>query len=152
MPTRDIYHDTVKQALIQDGWNILKENYELNYGGDSLYPDRAMDPLNHYRELIQKVLQDYYNLESANPHLESALLLDPIHDHYLLLRMGWHGNQRIKRNTIHIRLKDQKIWIEEDCTEAGVATDLLQLGVPRSDIVLAFHPPQLRQHTEFAIA
>lgn len=31
-----------------------------------------------------------------------------------------------------------------------MATELLQAGVPREDIVLAFHPPRLRQFTEFA--
>ncbi|WP_333152179.1 MULTISPECIES: element excision factor XisI family protein [unclassified Microcoleus] len=33
-----------------------------------------------------------------------------------------------------------------------MATDLLQAGVSREDIVLAFHPPRLRQFTEFATA
>ena len=66
--------------------------------------------------------------------------------------MGWHQDNRIKRNVIHVRLKDEKIWIEEDQTEDGIATDLLQAGVSREDIVLAFHPPHLRQFTEFATA
>ncbi len=66
------------------------------------------------------------------------------------MKMGWHQDNRIKRNVIHVRLKNQKIWIEEDWTEDGIATDLLQAGVQREDIVLAFHPPRLRQFTEFA--
>lgn len=109
-----------------------------------------MDKLNHYRSLIHKVLEEYYKLRSGNSDIESALLLDPIRDQYLLLKMGWHKDSRIKHNVIHLRLKDQKIWIEEDRTEDGIATDLLQAGVPREDIVLAFHPPRLRQFTEFA--
>ncbi len=109
-----------------------------------------MDKLNHYRNLIQKVLEEYHNLSSGNSDIESALLLDPIRDQYLLLKMGWHQDNRIKRNVIHLRLKDQKIWIEEDWTEDGIATDLLQAGVQSEDIVLAFHPPRLRQFTEFA--
>ncbi|NJS41152.1 XisH protein [Candidatus Gracilibacteria bacterium] len=43
MPAKDVYHDSVKQALINDGWTILKENYELEYGGDNLYPDFAAE-------------------------------------------------------------------------------------------------------------
>lgn len=43
MPAKDVYHDIVKQALIKDGWLILKENYELTYQGDSLYPDFAAE-------------------------------------------------------------------------------------------------------------
>ena len=66
--------------------------------------------------------------------------------------MGWDKDERIKTVMIHIRLKDDKIWIEEDWTEDGVATDLLEKGVARKEIVLAFHPPNVRQYTEFAIA
>jgi hypothetical protein len=43
MPAKDVYHDSVKQALINDGWTILKENYELEYQGDNLYPDFAAE-------------------------------------------------------------------------------------------------------------
>ncbi|HAZ47163.1 MAG TPA: XisI protein [Cyanobacteria bacterium UBA11369] len=109
-----------------------------------------MDKLERYRSLIQKILEEYRQLGSDNSDVESVLLLDPIRDQYLLLKMGWHQDNRIKRNVIHVRLKNQKIWIEEDWTEDGIATDLLQAGVQREDIVLAFHPPRLRQFTEFA--
>jgi XisI protein len=109
-----------------------------------------MDKCDRYRNLIQNILEEYRQLGSDNADIESVLLLDPIREQYLLLKMGWHQDSRIKRNVIHVRLKDQKIWIEEDWTEDGIATDLLQAGVPREDIVLAFHPPRLRQFTEFA--
>jgi XisI protein len=109
-----------------------------------------MDKLDLYRSLIQNILEEYRQLGSGNSDVESVLLLDPIREQYLLLKMGWHQDNRIKRNIIHVRLKDQKIWIEEDWTEDGIATDLLQAGVPREDIVLAFDPPRLREFTEFA--
>jgi len=81
-----------------------------------------------------------------------VLVFDEQHDHYLLRARGWQGEERIKENTIHVRLRDGKIWIEEDGTEDGVVTDFLQAAVSRQDIVLVFHPPHLRQYTEFAIA
>jgi XisI protein len=111
-----------------------------------------MDKLERYRNLIQKILEEYQQLGSRNSDVESVLLFDPIREHYLLLKIGWHQDNRINRNVIHVRLKDGKIWIEEDRTEDGIATDLLQAGVSREDIVLAFHPPRLRQFTEFATA
>ena len=49
-----------------------------------------------------------------------------------------------------VQLHDGKIWIEKDTTEDGIATDLMREGVPREDIVLAFHPPEMRQYTDFA--
>ena len=53
---------------------------------------------------------------------------------------------------LYIALKDDKIWIEEDLTEDGIATYFIEHGIPKKDIVLAFHPPEMRQHTEFAVA
>ncbi|HBE21277.1 MAG TPA: XisI protein [Cyanobacteria bacterium UBA11149] len=112
-----------------------------------------MDKLDYYRQLTRKILTEYYELGVKITHsqIETDLIFDELHDHYLLIVIGWEGEERIKGNTIHIRLRDGKIWIEEDWTEDGVATDFLQAGVPREDIVLAFHPPHLRQYTEFAV-
>lgn len=112
-----------------------------------------MDRLKHYREIVQEVLTEYHQInEKSGSTTESVLVFDDLHNQYLLLLMGWDKDERIKTVMIHIRLKDDKIWIEEDWTEDGVATDLLQKGVSREEIVLAFHPPHVRQYTEFAIA
>ena len=32
MPQRDIYHDTVKNALIKDGWTIMHDPLVLPFG------------------------------------------------------------------------------------------------------------------------
>lgn len=61
------------------------------------------------------------------------LVFDELHDHYLLIGRGWQGEERIKKNTIHVRLRDGKIWIEEDWTEDGVVTDFLQAALPLCD-------------------
>ena len=47
---------------------------------------------------------------------------------------------------------DRKFWIEEDWKEDWIATDLVRAGVPKEDIVLAFHEPGMRQYTDFAAA
>jgi len=112
-----------------------------------------LDKLAHYREVVQGILTEYHQLnEKSGSTTESCLVFDELHDHYLLLLMGWQKDERIKNVMIHIRLKDGKIWVEEDWTEEGVAADLLQQGITREEIVLAFHPPQVRQYTEFAVA
>lgn len=112
-----------------------------------------MDKLKQYRQIIQDILTEYHQInKKSGSATESALAFDEVHDQYLLLLMGWHKDERIKSVMIHIRLQDDQIWIEEDWTEDGVATDLLLRGISRDDIVLAFHPPHVRQYTEFAIA
>jgi XisH protein len=39
MPAKDFYHDTVVQALINDGWEITDDPLLLSYGGRELYID-----------------------------------------------------------------------------------------------------------------
>ncbi len=51
---------------------------------------------------------------------------------------------------IHVDIRDGKIWIQRDFTEEGVASELVDLGVPKTDIVLGFKPPYMRQFTDFA--
>jgi hypothetical protein len=50
-----------------------------------------------------------------------------------------------------IDIKDDKIWVQRDFTEAGLAERLVELGVPKNDIVLAFRSPFVRQFTGFAV-
>ncbi len=113
-----------------------------------------MDNLERYREVIKMIIGEYHRLNLSLPDsaVESVCVFDEIHDHYLLILMGWEGSERVKSVMIHVRLHNGKFWIEEDWTEDGIATDLLRAGVSAEKIVLAFHPPQLRQYTEFAIA
>jgi hypothetical protein len=53
---------------------------------------------------------------------------------------------------VHIEIIDGKVWIQEDGIEHGIATDLERAGIPKSDIVLGFQPPEVRPYTEYAAA
>ena len=52
---------------------------------------------------------------------------------------------------LHVRLKQNKGWIEKDGTETKVTQELLQAGVPKEDIVLGFYRPKRRAITEFTV-
>jgi hypothetical protein len=67
------------------------------------------------------------------------------------MNVGWDGNERIRGAVLHLDIKDEKIWIQHDGTEQGIAGDLLELGVPKHDIVLAFQAPARRKYTDFAM-
>jgi XisI protein len=38
-------------------------------------------------------------------------------------------------------IKDGKIWIQRNMTEADLGQELVEMGVPKEDIVLGLHPP-----------
>jgi len=113
-----------------------------------------MDKLISYRDTIKKVLAEYDDLanRSSKKKYETCLIFDENHDHYLWMSIDWINKKRINNTHVHIRIKNEKIYIEEDWTEEGIATELLREGVPKEDIVLAFHDPETRKLTDFAVA
>ncbi len=114
-----------------------------------------MNELNHYRLIVKKILTEYHQIASQTPNIsgvETVLAFDENTDQYLWFDIGWHDRRRVKAISIYVRIKNEKIYIEEDWTEEGIANELLREGVPKEDIVLAFHHPETRKLTEFAIA
>lgn len=45
MPTRDIYHTTVRRALEKDGWTITQDPFRLRYGKHRLFADLGAEKL-----------------------------------------------------------------------------------------------------------
>jgi hypothetical protein len=111
-----------------------------------------MDKITTYRQLIKDILAEDAQYKPSHGEIEPLLVFDDEHDSYQLMYVGWDGYRRVHTAIIHIRLHNNKIWIEQDGTEEGVANTLLGAGVPKEDIVLAFHSPAKRPFTEFAIA
>ncbi|MEB3231915.1 MAG: element excision factor XisI family protein [Leptolyngbyaceae bacterium] len=48
--------------------------------------------------------------------------------------------------------QDEKNWIQGNGTEDDLAQELVELGVPKTDIVIGFHAPELRKYTEYAVS
>jgi hypothetical protein len=113
-----------------------------------------MDKLTEYPEIIKRILNEYVRLSNhrPNPNVEKFLIADDACGHYMWMKLGWENGKRIQHIAVYVRLHEGKFWIEEDWTEDGIATDLLHAGVPKEDIVLAFHDPETRKHTDFAAA
>ena len=111
-----------------------------------------MDTLAKYRRLVRSIIEEYAKYKPVNFEAEDEIIFDEEHDHYELLRMGWDGWKRVHGSVIHIDIRDGKIWIQHDGTEDGIANELVKVGVPHDHIVLAFKHPDVRQHTDFAVA
>jgi hypothetical protein len=112
-----------------------------------------MDKTTKYRQLIKSLLAKYVELvlRHPDPKIEPHLIFDEERDEYIWLQTGWSNDRRVHGATLHLRLKNGKIWIEQDWTEDGIASDLLKAGVPNNDIVLAFYDPEIRSMSEFAV-
>ena len=111
-----------------------------------------MDKLKNYRHIVEKVINEYAAIPYAFGDIESRTMFDREKDSYLLYSVGWNSRGRVHGINIHVDIIGGKIWIQHDGTEDGIATDLEREGVPKTDIVLAFHAPELRKYTEYAVA
>ncbi len=111
-----------------------------------------MDHIAHYQEIIKNAITNSFYYRYSPENIETLFLADDDKSLYMLYAIGWSGKKHTSSIILLVRVKDDKIWIDEDWTEEGIATDLLKAGVPKEKIVLAFHHPSLREYTEFAAA
>ncbi|NET60400.1 MAG: XisI protein [Symploca sp. SIO2E6] len=95
-----------------------------------------MDKLTDYPKLIECILAEYISLcnRRPEPNIETFLIVDQPKGNYIWMNLGWQNGERITGMTVYVRLRDSKFWIEEDWTENGIATDLIQAGVPKEDM------------------
>jgi hypothetical protein len=108
-----------------------------------------MDKLERYRDIIEQVLKRHVY---SFPDVSDKAIFDRQSDSYLILRQGWEGPKRVQSVVTHLEIINGKIWVQEDWIEHGIAADLEEAGIPKSDIVLGFQPPYVRPFTDYAAA
>jgi XisI protein len=109
-----------------------------------------VEKLEQYREWIKQILTEHSQFKPSYGEIEEYVFFDEERDHYQLFSAGWEERRRVFGCTIHVDIMGEKIWIQHDGTETGVANELVALGVPKQDIVLAYQPISGRKLTEFA--
>lgn len=112
-----------------------------------------MDKVKIYRQMIKQVLDEFVGYVSGSPsEVETFVVSDDTQNTYTVFDLGWEGERRICGMPVLIRLVNGKAWIEADNTDYNFVERLLEVGLTREDVVLAFHHPRLRPYTEFAVA
>ncbi len=112
-----------------------------------------MADLEKYRAFIKELILERSKNKYANSSLEKQPVFDSERDRYLLMVTGFEGIKRHDYALIDVEIRcGGKFWIHYDGLEDGVAAYLLDKGVPKEDIVLAFYSPEKRKLTEFAVA
>ncbi|WP_414754253.1 XisI protein [Anabaena sp. CCY 9910] len=110
-----------------------------------------MDKLEQYRQYIQNILTKHGQYKPHCEEIENQLIFDTMHDHYQLMRIGWNGLSRVYHAVIHFDIKNEKIWIQQNMTDVDLAQELLEMGVPKEDIVLGLQPPYKRPYTGYGV-
>ena len=111
-----------------------------------------MEKLIEYSTIIKKILDEYIATMPSSPEEEIYLVEDSTKHNYLIYHDAWRQNSRNYGCILHIRIKNEKVYVEYDGTDEGFGDVLANAGIPKHDIVLAFHAPAKRPYTEFAVA
>src|SRR5947207_11557759 len=114
-----------------------------------------MDSLTRYRAAVRQVLSRYADLDDQRQpgaDVRTFCAFDGERDQYLVIRVGWSGQRRVKGVVLYVRIDGGKVWLEENGTDREIASELAALGVPPGDIVLGFHHPSLREPAPSAVA
>ncbi|MEI6410110.1 MAG: XisI protein [Bacteroidota bacterium] len=115
-----------------------------------------MDKINQYRSIIKKALETYLSSVGTNTDeadsVDLQLLFDDIHNHYQVLMVGWENHKRVYAPIFHLDIKDGKIWVQQNVSDYDLIQQIMDMGVPQTDIVLAFQSSLLRQFSGFAVA
>lgn len=75
MPAKDLYHDTVRTALIKDGWTITDDPLKFKVGGRSVYVDLGAQKLFAAEKQGRKIAVEIKSFLDPSPvnELERAL-------------------------------------------------------------------------------
>ncbi len=111
-----------------------------------------MDKLETMRSKVEEVLAKYTEPPFAEEGIVTEVVFDRDHDRYLLVEIGWENGIRVHQTVAHLDIINDKIWIQLDKTPNGIATDLMEREIAKSEIVLGFRSETLRRMSEFAFA
>jgi len=111
-----------------------------------------MEKIAKYQAAIKDILQEFGNRKFRYADLNSQIVADDQNGHYYLIRLGWDGDERVHSCVFHFDLIDGKIWIQQNWTDVDIAEVLEEQGIPKSDIVLGFQPPEIRKVSGYAAA
>ncbi len=111
-----------------------------------------MEKITHYQRVIKSVLAAYLATMPPDSDEEVYLVEDATQLNYLIYHNVWRHDSRSYGCLLHVRIKNEKVYVEYDGTDEAFADLFATAGIPKHDIVLAFHAPAKRPYTDFAVA
>jgi hypothetical protein len=112
-----------------------------------------MEKIERYRQIIRETLTPLLSRQYSGMQVRNEAVFDEQNDRYLIMSVGWQGRtRRIHGCLVHLDIIDGKVWIQRDGTEEGIGYELEAAGIPKADIVPAFHPEDVRPYTGYAVA
>ena len=112
-----------------------------------------MDKVKKYEKYILQMLNEYTKIRYSNLDAENQLIADKENYRYQIVTIGWDSEGLFVHDCpIHFAIINNKIWIQRNMTEIDFGKELTDKGVPKSDIVIGFLSPEIREYSDYAVA
>ena len=112
-----------------------------------------MDRIEKYQQLLLQFLQEYETYwNGSNTPVKYRIIADSERKSYQLIQVGWNKDDYYHNCIFHFDIFNGKVWIQKNETDHVIAQELVELGIPKHDIVLGLLPPIMRKDTEYAVA
>ena len=82
-----------------------------------------MEKLDKYRNSIVEIMKKYTNTDSGCGDIEVQTVFDRENDHYQIINVGWQNDRRVYGCSLHIDIKNNKVWIQHNGTKDCPRTD-----------------------------
>ena len=106
-----------------------------------------------YENIIISTLEEYakmFNMQGDG--LEAKVIIDKKGKHYQLLNSGWRKGDYQFYIIFHFDILNEKVWLQENRTDILIASELIEKGILKKDIVLGLQEPENRTYTGYAAA
>jgi hypothetical protein len=109
--------------------------------------------ISQYESILIDTLQEYADMfNQQKDGLVAKVIIDQNGGHYQLLNSGWRNEEYQFYVIFHFDIIDGKLWLLENRTDFLIAKELTEKGIPRDQIVLGLHSPELREESGYAVA
>ena len=108
-------------------------------------PLKTMDRIIQYKTILREILNEQLSYGASDmPEVYNQAIVSEDENHFQLIVLGWYHNKYVYNLAFHLELREGKVWVHEDKTDAGIADRLVERGIISSDIVLGFGAPYSR--------
>jgi hypothetical protein len=113
-----------------------------------------MERVTFLQNKIHETLEDYLKdlRQPNNNGIEFIAVSDTNSNHFQIIAMGWEKYNRTFNLLFHLDIIGDKIWVQEDKMESSIAERLVEKGISKKEIVLAYFPDYHRVYTEYAVS
>lgn len=106
-----------------------------------------MDKIAEYKKISKEFVLEVASLIPSDPEgVETQIITDDEHGHYILFGVGWEKENWFYATFLHIDVKaNGRVWIQHNGTSLQIGNMLEERGIPKHDVVFGYKSPVIRE-------